>query len=41
VLERLMRSQRARSSEELLSAVDAAAARLEQYYDAEGGRPGI
>jgi hypothetical protein len=32
-----MRSQRARSSEELLSAVEAAAARLEQYYDAEGG----
>ncbi len=40
VLERLMRSQRARSSEELLGAVEAAAERLERYYDAEGGGVG-
>ncbi|KAI8467276.1 MAG: P-loop containing nucleoside triphosphate hydrolase protein [Monoraphidium minutum] len=38
VIERLMRSQRARSSEALLDAVGAARARLEQYYDAEDRR---
>lgn len=35
-LERLMRSQRVRSSEELLAVAESHAARLEQFYEAEG-----